>query len=186
MPVWLSTIITLSAGSLLAIVSGWVSNQWTVGREREARNDLRRDQITLRRHEFKRQTLIALQETIANLGRTSVTIHSRQKLPAKALVALGFPPLSEGLLAQAAILFELPMLAVRAREPDILALADKARDRAIEILDHGSDEEATASIKALGEIINEIHLKVAQLLISLDEAEDSLTSPKPITLPWQR
>ena len=180
---WFTGAAPLIVGALLAVLSGWVSNRWAIAREREGRSDTRRDQILFKRHESKRETLLRIQEAAVALGQASTTVqfwHGRKS--AKAIE--GVPPPAEAMLAQGRMLFQLQMLVVRSREPELAELVDKALEHTLSTMQDGEAGE-DGGMSALGQVILDLHRCVAKLLVALDEAEDRLTLPKPGWRPWQ-
>jgi hypothetical protein len=71
MPTWLATILSVIAGGLLAILAAWIADIRLAARERERRIEERRDHRAIRRDDFQRETLLALQVASQKLLRTA-------------------------------------------------------------------------------------------------------------------
>lgn len=71
MPDWIATTVGVIAGGSLTMLSNWIADKRLSDRERESRREERRDRLAVRRNDFQRETLLALQVASQKLLRTT-------------------------------------------------------------------------------------------------------------------
>jgi hypothetical protein len=68
-------VVTLLVGFLASSAIEWFRDRRTLKREREARESMRREKRADRRGDFQRETLLALQDSLLELGRSNGEIY---------------------------------------------------------------------------------------------------------------
>ncbi|WP_142235860.1 hypothetical protein [Allostella humosa] len=154
------------------MLAAWLADRRISERDRERRREERNERQVMRRNEFQRETLLALQIASQNLVRNAgaslhqdilahraTSIWQRQQLP---------PGLSDDLLR---LTTETMLLASRVRDDEVRVLADRLRSQVAEI-GLSSDE-----VEAKGRMINTVSTQTAltqrigQLVRTLDEVD---------------
>jgi hypothetical protein len=134
MPDWLGTILSVILGSALTMASNWLADRRLSDQGREHRREERRERLTIRRKDFQRETLLALQIASQNLLRnTGAALHQdmlahrnggewqRQKLPDN---------LSDDDLR---LRTDTMLLASRVRDDSVRSLADRLRSQTADV-----------------------------------------------------
>lgn len=170
MPDWLATFLSLLAGSVLAIGSGWVSDRRSAARDREKREAEYRERLIGRRDEFQRETLLQLQDAAMRLLRaTGAALHAdtmafrstgrwqRQKLGEDQ---------SEGhrLAVQ-----ETLVLATRVRDEQVRELADALRIRCSDTLFSESELTGQQAMLAAAATHGELTQRIGELVRQIDD-----------------
>lgn len=76
MPSWIATLLSVLTGGVITIISAWIADLRLANREREGRKEERRERLAIRRNEFQRETLLALQVASQKLLRvTGAMLH---------------------------------------------------------------------------------------------------------------
>lgn len=174
MPDWLGTFLGVIAGGALTLIAGWLADNRLNRRERERRHEERRERIAIRRSDFQRETLLALQLASQKLIRnTGASLHQdivahrtggqwqRQQLP---------DGLSDEHLQWTT---ETMLLASRVRDDEARSLADRLRDQTAKIGFSSNEPEAerrmgeaamthAALIERIGLLIREIDVIEAE------------------------
>jgi hypothetical protein len=165
---WYGTVLGVVAGGVLTLFSGRLADDRLNRRERERFYEERRERIAVRRSEFQRETLLALQTASQKLLRnTGASLHQdimahrkgarwqRQELP---------NDLSD---QQLNWITETILLASRVRDNDVRALTEQFRSQAARVGFSSNETEAesrmleTAAthgvlLERLGALIREI------------------------------
>jgi len=147
MPDWLGTLLGVVAGGSLTLFAGWLADKRLTDRERERRKEDRRERIAIRRSDFQRETLLALQLASQKLIRnTGAALHQdivahrtggewqRQQLP---------DGLSDDHLHWTT---EAMLLASRVRDDEVRNLADQLRSQATKVGFSSNEPEAERRI----------------------------------------
>jgi hypothetical protein len=74
-------VVTLILGFAISAVTDWIKYPRDSERERAARLETRRDQLSEQRRSFQRQTLLDLQEAIQDLARATGAAHVQDNIP---------------------------------------------------------------------------------------------------------
>lgn len=170
MPDWLGTVLAVVAGGALTLSSGWLADNRLTKRERERRNEDRRERIALRRSDFQRETLLALQVAAQKLIRTAgASLHQdviahrkagkwqRQQLP---------DGLSDDHLHWTT---ETMLLSSRVRDDQVRSLADQMRSQANAVGFCSSEAEAERRMVAAADVHGALIERIGLLVREIDE-----------------
>lgn len=172
MPDWLLTISGVAAGGALTLMSGWLNDFRLSRREREKREEERKDKAALRRIEFQRETLLALQLASQALMRNNgkalhhdIVAHrsegkkwQRQQLP---------EGLSDDLLRQNT---EVMLLSSRIRSEEIRQLATTLREALGSVGNAPSERDANAMMERAAVIHHTMIESIGRTIREIDEA----------------
>lgn len=172
MPDWLGAVLGVIAGGALTMFSGWLADWRLKDRERERRNEERRDRLAMRRSDFQRETLLALQAASQKLIRnTGASLHQdivafrnggewqRQKLPNN---------LSND---QLHLHTETLLLASRVRDDEVRALADRLGIQTSEVGFSSTEDEAQGRMMSAADTQQALVERTGYLIRELDEIE---------------
>lgn len=68
---WIAPALSVLAGGLLTMLASWAADRRLSERERENRREDRKDRLAMRRNDFQRESLLALQAASQELLRTT-------------------------------------------------------------------------------------------------------------------
>lgn len=172
MPEWLGTFLGVIAGGALTLIAGWLADNRLNQREHARRNEERRERIAIRRNDFQRETLLALQLASQKLIRnTSASLHQdilahrtsgqwqRQQLP---------DDLSDEHLRWTT---ETMLLASRVRDDEVRSLADQLRDQAARIGLSSSELEAERRLGEAAIVHAALIARIGLLIREIDVIE---------------
>jgi hypothetical protein len=172
MPDWLGTVLGVIAGGALTLFSGWLADTRLNTRERERRKDERSERIAIRRSDFQRETLLALQTASQKLIRnTGASLHQdivahrtgsqwqKQQLPDN---------LSDEHLQWNT---ETLLLASRVRDDEVRGLADQLRSQCTVVGFSGSEAEAEGRMAAAAVTQDALIQRIGFLVREIDEIE---------------
>lgn len=172
MPDWLGTVLGVIAGGALTLFSGWLADTRLNTRERERRKDERSERIAIRRGDFQRETLLALQTASQKLIRnTGASLHQdimahrtgsqwqKQQLPNN---------LSDEHLQWNT---ETLLLASRVRDDEVRGLADQLRSQCTVVGFSSSEAEAEGRMAAAAVTQDALIQRIGFLVREIDEIE---------------
>lgn len=172
MPDWLGTVLGVIAGGALTLFSGWLADTRLNAREREGRKDERSERLAIRRSDFQRETLLALQTASQRLIRnTGASLHQdimahrtgsewqKQQLPDN---------LSDEHLQWNT---ETLLLASRVRDDEVRGLADQLRSQCTVVGFSGGQTEAEGRMAAAAVTQDALIQRIGFLVREIDEIE---------------
>jgi len=172
MPTWLATTLSVIAGGALTMISAWIADRRLTERERERRLEERRERRAIRRDDFQRETLLALQVASQKLLRTTGRMHH---LDVVAFRKTGkwqrqqFPDdLSDDNLRH---MTETMLLASRARDDEVRTLSERLRDRTAVVGMSRDENEADSRMMAAADIQGALIARIGQLVREMDQAD---------------
>ena len=167
---WIGTVFGVVAGGTLTLFSGWLADRRLNDRERDRRNDERSERIAVRRSDFQRETLLALQTASQKLTRnTGASLHQdivahrkggdwqRQQLP---------DGLSDDHLHWST---ETMLLASRVRDDRVRNLADHLRSQLTAVSFSSSEAEAERRMMEAADTHAELIQTIGLLIREIDE-----------------
>lgn len=172
MPDWLATTMSVIAGGVLTMLAGWLGDWRLTKRERERRREERHERFVIRRNDFQRETLLALQTASQKLLRnTGASFHQdvlayratgkwqKQQLPGD---------LSEDHLR---LTTDTMLLASRVRDDEVRVLADRLRVEAGAVARSNDEREAESQMVAAATTQGALLQRIGLLVRGLDEAD---------------
>jgi hypothetical protein len=163
-------VFTLILGYLTKSVSDWLLHRRTLERDRETRDAARRDQLFERGTTFQRQTLLDLQETLMQLGRTTGAMYHHDMMEYRKMQQWHrslFPSeLSENNRLSVA---RTSMLAVRVRDASVREMVDTFKNEANAVIDSGSPDSAEAGMRRMMETFEKTNQRIGELLRQIDD-----------------
>ena len=169
MPDWFP-VLTLLIGYGTKSLTDWIQHRRAVEREREGRDATRRDQLFERRATFQRETLLALQEAAAELGRATGRICHLDTMAIRNTGKTQLLPddLDEGYrLAQV----RTSLLAVRVRDDSVRELAEQFRRISVDCTAAKSQEDRDRQMHLAMQTNIQLNERIGELLRTLDDAE---------------
>lgn len=172
MPDWMGAVIGVVAGGALTLFSGWLADTRLNTRERERRNEERRERISIRRSDFQRETLLALQNASQKLIRnTGASLHQdivahrtgakwqNQQLPDN---------LSDEYLKWNT---EVLLLASRIRDDEVRSLGDRLRSQCAAVSISSNEDEAERWMASAGSTQDALIQRIGFLVREIDETD---------------
>lgn len=172
MPAWLITILSVMAGGALTIITGWISDKRLSERERERRAQEREERLAIRRDDFQRETLLALQVAVQKMVRTTGKMHHEDVMAHRSTGQWQRQLFSEDLSDDSLRnMTDTMLLGSRVRDSEARTLADQLREQCTAI--GGSPDEQTAEARMATATITHERLigRIGQLLREMDEAD---------------
>lgn len=179
MPGWIGTFLGVIAGGALTMFAGWLADKRLTDREREKRNEERRERIAIRRSDFQRETLLALQAATQKLIRNAgASLHQdivahrtgaewqRQQLP---------DGLSDDHLHWTT---ETMLLASRVRDDQVRNLADQLRSQATKVGFSSNEPEAESRMAEAATTHAALNDRIGLLIREIDVIEADAVAPK--------
>lgn len=167
MPDWVPPIVTFLIGFGTKWLTDWAQHRRTVAREREAREATRRDQLFERRVTFQRETLLALQEAAADLGRATGRVSHLDTMAVRTTGRTQLLPddLDEGYrLAQA----RTNMLGVRVSDASVRELVEQFRGLSADCVMARTQEDRDRAMNAAGDTHDRLNEHIGSVLRMLD------------------
>ncbi|WP_404415995.1 hypothetical protein [Brevundimonas vesicularis] len=172
MPDWFGTVFGVIAGGALTLFAGWLADKRLTDRERERRCEERRERVSIRRSDFQRETLLALQtasqKLIRNTGASlfqDFVAHreggewQRQQLPNN---------LSDDNLHWTT---ETMLLASRVRDDEVRGLVNRLRGECTAV-GFSRDEAEAERLMAIAAVTHDAAIQRIGLLVrEIDEVE---------------
>lgn len=174
-------VLTAALGYIGSWVSERLRDRRTAAREREARESVRRAQLSERRAGFQRETLINLQDAVVKLTRAAGRMHHSDEMEFQRTGTWGGHLLPEDISddahqANVAML----VLTSRVRDQQIRELADSFRSEANKIgMPHRSREADRETLTKIGEFLEPLHKRIGEILRRIDDDEDAATGLRP-------
>lgn len=169
---WIAPALSVLAGGLLTMLASWAADRRLSERERESRKEERKDRLAIRRNDFQRETLLALQVASQQLMRTTgASLHQdivahrttgewqKQQLPNN---------LSDDHLL---LTTETMLLASRVRDDDVRKLADRMRAQATVVGMSSDESEAEGRMMAATDTQQALIQRIGELVRELDETD---------------
>jgi hypothetical protein len=155
------------------MVSAWIADKRLTQREREQRREEHHEKLAIRRSDFQRETLLALQVQSQKLLRTTGAMLHQDRLAFRKTgkwQKQQFPDdLSDGYLHQNA---EAMLLASRVRDDVTRALTEKLRTQTSVVGLSESEDVAESRMMAAADTHQALLQRIGQLIRDLDEADD--------------
>jgi hypothetical protein len=169
MPDWFP-VVTLLIGYGTKSLTDWVQHRRTTERERVARQAVRQDQLFERRVTFQRETLLALQEAAAELGRATGRI---SHLDTMAVHSTGKTQLLPDDLNQGYHLAQVRMnlLGVRVRDDSVRDLVEKFRQFSVQSTMADTQKDRDRAMNAAMQTHIQLNERIGELLRTLDDTE---------------
>ena len=140
MPSWLTTMLSVIAGGMLTMVSAWLADRRLAHRDRERRSEERHERVVMRRNDFQRETLLALQVTSQKLLRKTGEMLQLDIVAHRTSGKWQKQLLPDGIASDHLHLTtETMLLASRVRDDEVRTLADQFRSEAA-IVGQSQDE----------------------------------------------
>ncbi len=168
---WLLPVGMLLLGYITKSVSDWLEFRRTRQREREAREEARRDQVSERRNNFQRQTLLELQEALMQLIRSTAAIDrydlmvNQKSSPRDKIISGELDEQFRSINARVMV------LTVRVADKTVRQLADEVRHSGHSLSLEKNEEQAdklSATILHSFELVNG---RIGELLREIDRSE---------------
>lgn len=172
MPDWLGAVLGVITGGALTLFSGWLADTRLNARELQRRRDERSELIALRRSDFQRETLLALQIASQKLIRnTGASLHQdilahrtglkwqKQQLPGN---------LSDKHLEWNT---ETLLLASRVLDDQVRGLADQLRSECTVVVVSRSEAEAEGGMAEAAATQKALIQRIGSLVREIDEIE---------------
>lgn len=172
MSAWLAATLSVIVGGALTMLSAWIADKRLNERERESRREERRERIALRRSDFQRETLLALQEASQKLLRTAGAMHHQDVVAFRQTGRWQRQQLSDDLDANyLQHNTDTMLLASRVRDAETRSLTDKLRTQTSAAGFSSTEKDAEGRMMAAADIQQALTQRIGQLLRELDEAE---------------
>jgi hypothetical protein len=170
-------VLTLVLGFALSFVTDWFRRQHELERDRESRRETRRDKLSEQRRNFQRETLLALQEAVFDLTRTTGAAHHQDEMAYRKTGQWQKQLLGEELNQQDFLAMRRTgMFVVRVRDSSLRELVLKFRELAGEMASTRLSREACASVmNNMVDLVEQIHNRTGELLRTLDDEEANLS-----------
>lgn len=172
MPDWWATTLSVLAGGVLSMSSGWLTDRRLTARERERRREERRERITDRRNDFQRETLLRLQDISQKLLRnTGASLH-QDILANRTTGKWQKQQLPNGLSNdQLRLNTETMLLASRVRDDQVRNLADRLRSETACVGLSANEGEAESRMMAAADTQGALIARIGQLVREMDEID---------------
>ncbi|BBK43028.1 hypothetical protein STVA_30480 [Allostella vacuolata] len=169
---WLANALSVIVGGVLTMLAAWLGDRRISKRDRERRREERHERLVMRRNDFQRETLLALQVASQRLLRnTGASLHQdvlahratgrwqRQQLPGN---------LSDENLS---LITETILLASRVRDDEVRVLADRLRSQTVDVGFSSDEHEAQGRMLAASNTQQAIVQRIGRILRELDEGD---------------
>jgi hypothetical protein len=168
-------VLTLLLGYFIKVLSDWLQHRHTLEREREARAETRRDQLSERRVEFQRQTLVDLQEAVMDVARTTGAAHHQDEMAYRKSGRWQRQLLGADLDEKLFLAMRRSsMLSVRVRDDALRDLIDKFRTQASQTIVGISRDHSNSAFMKMTELFEQVQGRIGGILRTLDgERADS-------------
>lgn len=166
-------VFTALLGYLTSLFTEFYREKRTSARELESRKATRRLQLSERRSNFQRETLLELQDAISQLARTHAQVHHLDTMERrKSGVWVHQVPEDLNQEAFAAMVKTLQLL-VRVHDDPIRQMTQALRTHATGIVTHRMEEDSTRAMKGMLEVIQPLHERIGLVLRQLDDDEEA-------------
>jgi len=172
--VWLP-IATLILGGVLTAFFDAQKDRRALDREREARKDQRSDTLLLKRIEFQRDTLLALQDAIASFGRFTGQMHLHDEQVFRETKEWGKSQLGEEISNGAfAANVLLDKLRVRVDDDTIREQTSRFRLLCLAVGEARSESTSTGALNEAMAVMAPLHERIGEVLRNLDKDEEAV------------
>lgn len=172
MPVWIATTVSVIAGGVLTMFAAWLADRRLTQRDRERRREERHERFVIRRNDFQRETLLALQNASQWLLRTTAAMHHQDVVEHRKTGQWQRQQFGDDLSNDhLKLTTETMLLASRIRDDDVRALADRLRDRASVVSISSDHNEAESRMMAAADTQQALIQRIGQLVRELDEID---------------
>jgi hypothetical protein len=171
MATWLEATLSVIAGGALTVISTWIADKRLTERERERRSEEKRERRTIRRDDFQRETLLALQVASQKLLRVTGRMQHLDMVAFRATDQWQRQQFPDG-LSDDSLLYttETLLLASRTRDDEVRKLADQLRECAAQVGMSPNGGVAESRMITAAEIQLALVSRVGQLVREMDEA----------------
>lgn len=165
---WLSTVLAVLVGGMLTTLSSWLADRRLTDRERERRREERFERFTIRRNDFQRETLLALQLSSQKLLRASGKMHVQDLIAFRKTSEWQKQHFSEGLSDEHLLhLTETMLLTSRVLDDECRAVSDAFRECAASVArsrnEAESEERMTNAVAMQQSLIARIGMLVREM-----------------------
>lgn len=170
---WLTSILpiaTLILGYATKSVSDWLDFRRTREREREARREIRRDQLFERRNAFQREILLELQDKVMDFVRTTMQINQKEILASRGAghwVKRSLPDeLSEESRLDNA---KTTVLAVRVRDKTVRDLVGELKQHTMALVFAQNEQASMLALPLVTGVFDRLNARIGELLREMDD-----------------
>jgi hypothetical protein len=165
-------VVTLVIGYAIKSFTDYFENRRAVAREREARDVTRKDRLFERRSNFQRETLLALQDAVTQLGRDTGAINHQNIMSLRTTGKLGLitEEFNEGYRIRQATTSKLVS---RVHDNSVRVLTDQFRDASVETIAATTEQEGNRAMNVAYAAFEQLNQRIGIVLRSLDDAEDA-------------
>ena len=172
MPNWLAATLSVLAGGILTMLSSWIADTRLTERERERRREEQKERRAVRRDDFQRETLLALQVASQKLLRTAGAMHHQDVLAFGRTGKWQRPLFADDLSnEQFQLNVETMLLASRVRDEGVRVLAEQFRHRALSVGRSPDEEAGESRMMEAADIQQALLQRIGHLIRQLDEVE---------------
>jgi len=167
-------VFTALLGFVTAGISEWFRDRRALGREREAREATRRVQLSERRANFQRETLLNLQDAIVKLSRAAGRMHHLDEMEYRKTGKWGghlFPDDLDDDAHHANV--TSMVLTSRVRDERIRELAETFRSYANMVGISQTEQAEKEAVRRAIELLQPLHERIGEVLRKLDDDEDA-------------
>lgn len=170
MPNWLAATLSVLAGGILTMLTNWIADHRLGERERERRREEQKERRAVRRDDFQRETLLALQVASQKLCRTAGAIHHQDVMAFRRTRQWQRQLLADDLSnGQSELNVETMLLASRVRDERVRVSAKQLRDRVLSVGHSPNENAADAQLVAGAHIQEALIERIGHLIRELDE-----------------
>lgn len=160
------------AGGALTMISAWLADRRLTERERERRREERRERLILRRNDFQRDALLALQVASQKLLRCAGAMHHQDVMAFRQSGQWQKQQFGDDLSNQYLHqVTETMLLGSRIWDDEVRRLADALREHTSRVSLSASEQEAERRMEAAAETQRALIQRIGQLVREMDEAD---------------
>jgi len=161
--------------------SDWYQHKSTMERERENRIAARREQLTERRAEFQRQTLLDLQDALFDLMRTTGAMHHQDEMAYRQTGEWQKRLFGDELYDKSQVAMRrTAMFQVRVRDASLREMADDLRKLSAQVTVGTSKSESDSAMLDAADLFVQVQERIGEILRTLDDEEAApLETTKP-------
>jgi hypothetical protein len=171
---WLPLLSALG-GYLTGAITEYLRDRRARQREREARDATRQLQLSERRSDFQRETLLNLQDAVQDLARATGRMHHLDEMEFRRTGRWGgnlFPEDLDSAAHEAGV--KTLKYMVRVRDDSIRVLMKEFRDHANEATLSTSREKSIQEMQEAIAVSESLHERIGLILRKLDDEEETI------------
>ncbi len=159
----------------MSSISEWVKNRRERDRDREARKESKREQLSEQRRVFQRETLLALQEATFDVIRTTGAAHHQDEMAYRTTGQWQKQLLGEDLDQKASLAMRrTSILGLRVRDPSLRQLVQEFKQHAAQTTVGGGRDACTSAMHSTATVFEKMQEQVGELLRTLDDEETAI------------